>query len=79
LRERLDSSDEALSAISSLQRELASLRFLLEDKSKESDCPANTESSLIEILLLLRQLCRPEQVKIAQGELNRLGHLIRQW
>lgn len=79
LRERLDSSDETMSAISSLQRELASLRFLLEDKSKEPDSPTNIEPSIFEILLLLRQLCRPEQVKIAQGELNRLGHSVRQW
>ena len=79
LRERLESSDDTLSAISSLQRDLASLRFLLEDKPKASDTSAETQTSLVEMLLLLRQLCRPEQVKIAQGELNRLGHLVRRF
>ena len=80
LRERLDAADEAMGAISSLQREVMSLRLLMEDRALEKNQVASNEPpSLCEILLLLRQMCRPEQVKIAQGELNRLGYPIRQF
>ncbi len=77
LRERLEASDEAHEAIASLRCEVASLRLMLEDLGMPKSAPGNIEPTLLEILLLLRQICRPEHLKIAQGELNRLGLTLR--
>lgn len=83
LRDRLDKSDETLEAITSLRREITSLRLMVEEtteaKSNFSTTQGNVNPALFEILLLLRQLCRPEQLKIAQGELNRLGYEVKRW
>lgn len=79
LRDRLDKDDETLEAIESLRREVISLRFMVDDIPTAKSSTSNCDPTLFEILLLLRQLCRPEQLKIAQGELNRLGYSIRQW
>ncbi|RUR14046.1 mobilization protein [Legionella septentrionalis] len=82
LRDRLDKSDETLEAITNLRREITSLRLMVEETTEAKSnlaTPGNIDPALFEILLLLRQLCRPEQLKIAQGELNRLGYSVRQW
>lgn len=83
LRDRLDKSDETLEAIISLRREITNLRLMVEDitetKSNHHTTEENINPTLFEILLLLRQLCRPEQLKIAQGELNRLGYEVKRW
>lgn len=71
LRERLEASDETHEAIASLRCEVASLRVFLEDLRTPKS--THNDATLLEMLLLLRQICRPEHVKIAQGELNRLG------
>lgn len=81
LRERLDKEDETLQAIVSLRHEVATLRLMTEDIATKnvSSKLDDGDPALFEILMLLRQLCRPEQLKIAQGELNRLGYSARQW
>lgn len=79
LRDRLDKDDETLEAITGLRREVISLRLMVEDiTTAKSNHSNSSDPALFEILLLLRQLCRPEQLKIAQGELNRLGYSVRQ-
>ena len=77
LRERLDASDETHEAIASLRCEVASLRVMLEDLVMPKSTPVNNDPTALEMLLLLRQICRPEHLKIAQGELNRLGLTLR--
>ncbi len=55
------------------------LRHMLEDladKGTSAEVESNGKALLMEIVLLLRQLARPEQVRIAQGELKRLGVLV---
>ncbi len=83
LRDRLDKSDETLEVISSLRREITSLRLMVEDMNETKSNNQGTQESvaptLLEIILLLRQLCRPEQLKIAQGELERLGYEVKRW
>jgi len=83
LRDRLDKDDETLEAIINLQREVTTLRLMLEDiaitKTGTSQSAGTVDSTSIEMLMLLRQLCRPEQLKIAQSEINRLGFSVRQW
>ena len=83
LRERLDNNDEKLEAINNLKREVMSLRLMVEDIIATSqNTPSNNDNAnptLFEMLLLLRQLSRPEHLKIAQGELQRLGFKVRQW
>ncbi len=81
LRERLEAQDETRAVLTHVRCEIASLRLLMEDIEAQKNIAGNNNSSsdatLLELLLLLRQLCRPEHVKIAQGELNRLGYSIR--
>ena len=77
LRECLETHENDHS-VASLKRELLAMRHMLEDWT-DKPASASIESSsyplLMEGVLLLRQLARPEHVRIAQGELKRLGVL----
>lgn len=77
LRECLETYENDHS-VSSLKREFLALRHMLEDWTDKPTSSAVESSGyplLMEIVLLLRQLAKPEHVRIAQGELKRLGVL----
>lgn len=75
LRECLETYENDHS-VASLKREFLALRHTLEDwadKPTSSGVEFNSNPLLMEVVLLLRQLAKPEHVRIAQGELKRLG------
>jgi predicted DNA-binding protein len=77
LRECLESHEDNHS-VASLKREFLALRHMLEDwtdKVPSNEVESGGHPLLMEIVLLLRQLAKPEHVRIAQGELRRLGVL----
>ena len=77
LRECLEACENDHS-VASLKREFLVLRHMLEDladKPASVAVESNGNPLIMEIVLLLRQLARPEHVRIAQGELKRLGVL----
>lgn len=77
LRECLETHEEDHS-VASLKREFLALRHILEDltdKPTSSAVESKSQPLLLEIVLLLRQLAKPEHMRIAQGELKRLGVL----
>lgn len=65
------------SQVHTQEKELFALRHMLEDLTDKT-IPHAVESNhplLLEMVLILRQLAKPEHVRIAQGELKRLGVL----
>lgn len=77
LRECLEAHENDHS-VASLKRELLAMRHMLEDwtdKPVSSEVESVSNPLLMEMVLLLRQLAKPEHVRIAQGELRRLGVL----
>ena len=75
LRECLETYENDHS-VSSLKREFLALRHMLEDladKPASSAVESNGHPLMMEMVLILRQLAKPEHVRIAQGELKRLG------
>ena len=77
LRECLEAYENDHS-VASLKREFLALRHMLEDwadKPTSVAVESNSHPQLMEVVLLLRQLAKPEHVRIAQGELKRLGVL----
>ena len=78
LRECLETYENDHS-VASLKREFLVLRHMLEDwtdKPISHAVESNGNHLLMEVVLLLRQLAKPEHIRIAQGELKRLGVLV---
>lgn len=79
LRERLEAEDDTCARLNSLQMDLASLRHLVEDLAETgiegggSGMAAGDRAMMIEALLLLRHLCKPEQLREVRADMRRYG------
>lgn len=72
LRERLEAEGDTCARLSSLQMDLASLRHLVEDLA-ETGMAAGDRAMMTEALLLLRHLCKPEQLREVRADMRRYG------
>lgn len=84
LRERLEASDNTQEQVRSLRRELTGLRHLVEDLAEAGiqggsggGMSAGDRAALIETLLLLRHISKPDQRQEARAEMRRNG--INMW
>lgn len=78
LRERLEEADTIRDQLSTLRNELAVIRHKVENLAGQnieggSGMAEADRAALIEALLLLRHLCKPEQHNEVRADLRRFG------
>lgn len=81
LRERLEASDSTQEQVTSLHRELIDLRHLVEDLADNGietgggggGMSASDRSALVETLLLLRHISKPDHRQEVRAEMRRNG------
>lgn len=77
LRERLEADDAVRDELAELRREVVGLHRAVEDLAGEGPRAGGgdegTKAVMLEVLLLLRAVAGADKLKMAQGELKRLG------
>ncbi len=81
LRERLEAEDDTRARLNSLQMDLLSLRHLVEDLAEhgiassvgDGGLSASDRAALVETLLLVRHISKPEARKEVRAEMRRNG------